>query len=115
DVRIVLEKEGTLVGTVTNGEGEPVAGATVRVLAVLDALRIEHEAVTDASGTYRIEGWAAARHVATWWQPTYAIVEAAGYAPLFLDRVPVAEPGAVARRDFVVVRGATVSGRVIEA
>lgn len=115
DVKILLEKAGVLVGTVTNVESEPIAKAKVRVMFLLDVMRIEKEAVTDATGAYRIEGWAAAPKAATWWQSTYAIVEAAGYAPLFLDRVPVAAPGGEIRRDFVVVRGATVTGRVVEA
>ena len=115
DVRIVLEKAGVLVGTVTNVESEPVAKAKVRVMYLLDVVRIEKEATSDAAGAYRIDGWAATPKAATWWQPARAIVEASGYAPLFLDRVPAAAPGAEVRRDFVVVRGATVSGRVVEA
>ncbi len=115
EVRILLEKAGVLAGRVTNVESEPVVGAKVRVMSLLDVVRIEKEATSDAAGAYRIEGWMATTKADAGWQATYAIVTAAGYAPLFLDRVATAVPGGEARRDFVVVRGATVSGRVVEA
>ncbi|HVG93700.1 MAG TPA: carboxypeptidase-like regulatory domain-containing protein [Planctomycetota bacterium] len=119
DVTIVLEAGASIVGAVTDPQGASVRGAKVRLYALLDLYRHDLETATGSDGGYRFEGVPALRGPPPPSGSGVALaleVTAEGFAPLLIalqheDMVPARE----VRRDVVLVRGARVSGRVLEA
>jgi hypothetical protein len=119
DVTIVLAPGAAIAGTVTDAEGKAVVGAKVRLFTLLDLCRRDLEATTREGGAYRIDGVPAFGGLA----PAKAVgvgtaieVTSGGFAPLLVAfNAWDLEPGQERRRDFVLVRGASLRGRIVEA
>lgn len=124
DVEIRLAAWMTLSGRVTNTASEPVGGARVTLHLLLDALTVDRTAVADANGEYRIERvspfpWAPSSNAPWVGRGTHGwvVAEADGYAPLLVDRSSMGGQRAgddPAKLDLVLVRGMTVSGKVVD-
>ncbi|MBI3845535.1 MAG: carboxypeptidase regulatory-like domain-containing protein [Planctomycetes bacterium] len=120
DVVIELDHEFAFVGKVTDKDGAPIAGAAIAWVGWLASGRLTRTATSGADGSYRLDGLPAVR------QPTpddggfssMFDVHAEGFSPLVLmavDSLHPARPRGEDRRDFVLVRGETVRGRVLDA
>jgi hypothetical protein len=101
DVRIVLARGGTLFGRVTDMAGEPVPGAQVRYVGLLDGVRVEGETVSAADGVYRVATAPGA--------PAHIAVSAEDFAPLLVSDGPFA-----GERDLVLSRGGAVRATVVD-
>jgi RNA polymerase sigma-70 factor (ECF subfamily) len=118
DVTITLDTARTVVGTVTDRERRPVAGARVRWLGLMGAARVEREAISGSDGGYRLDGvppqWTSKGFPPA--KPWWIEVRADGFAPLMLER-PMGRPmwEVESPFDLVLVRGATLRGRVLDA
>ncbi len=115
---VTLDPARTLEGTVKDRAGRPVPGALVRWLGLVGAVRVERETSSGADGGYRVEGIPSARAGSPssgggcWW----IHVRADGFAPLTVERHSDRDEGkGDARFDLVLVRGATLRGRVLDA
>ena len=102
-------RDASPTGRVADESGQPVAYAT---LAFADPGRRsegEETALTGTDGTYRVEGLR---------ETTYEVwIQAPGYAPPTADeeaRLEVPQGVVEVRHDFVLARGATVSGIVTD-
>ena len=117
DVKIVLGPARGFAGTVSDLDGHPVAGATVRWSGLMLFAQVERRAVSRADGSYRIEGITspgAAEGTGSglaWWLEA----EANGFAPLRIAGPVSPEPEGDVRRDLFLIRGATLRGRVVDA
>ena len=125
DVTIVLGACATLEGRVLGPADAPVAGARVRVSGVLPGgARFESSSVSGDGGAYRVTNLPPIARPRTSPDTSISVlVLADGYAPLLvadvLDGGPRAVPdlaeGAAIRLDLHVVRGATITGRAVDA
>ncbi|HTY42350.1 MAG TPA: carboxypeptidase regulatory-like domain-containing protein [Thermoanaerobaculia bacterium] len=97
-IRVTLERGGVITGTVVDAGGRAIPGALVRAADVA--------AVTDAQGTYRLEGVSAGLQS----------VEASAAKNLVARRGGVrVAAGAPASADLVLQPGASISGSVVDA
>ncbi|MCI0585284.1 MAG: sigma-70 family RNA polymerase sigma factor [Planctomycetes bacterium] len=117
DVRLVLDPARAFVGTVADREGRTVAGARIRWLGLLASAQVERQTVSGPDGSYRIEGIPSPRATeGTGMGLAWSLdVEAAGFAPLRIGSPVSPETEGSARHDLVLIRGATLRGRVVEA
>ncbi|HVR11822.1 MAG TPA: carboxypeptidase-like regulatory domain-containing protein, partial [Thermoanaerobaculia bacterium] len=112
-LRIELQDGGRLTGLVSDGAGQAVFGAEVRLERVAggDLGRFEQAysppAVTDAGGGFTISGLGAGTFDLT--------VTAAGYRPARRGRIEVAAGQENAPIDVVLESGSSLSGRVADA
>jgi hypothetical protein len=110
DVRLAVRRGATLTGRVLTGDGRPVEGA--RVVAHVHSWPA-HRAVTDAKGSYRIEGLPRTRPFGSNGNVVTVWVEAPGHAaepaPAFPHVASEAERGT---QDFVLREGVTLRGRL---
>lgn len=115
DVRLTLRRGRRVAGRVLTMAGEPVAGASVTALATVDAVIFATTTTSGADGAYALEG-------VPWDAPdtfgAFGLLRATkeGFAPL---RVPTFGGVGLLRgdatpRDLVLVRGATVVGKVVD-
>jgi len=104
-----LDPDATVEGTVRALDGAPVANAKIRWSSGILCVNARHESVTDEAGRYRIGGLASATWTRTRW--AHVVVDAPGFAP-FETYQPEIEDG---RFDFWLPRGASVTGRVLDA
>ncbi len=116
-LRVVLPPAGVLEGTVRDGKGEPMAGVTVRALREesagkerkltdrIQALRDmrRFRALTDGTGSFRIEGVPAGR-----WKVQ---AEKEGFAPAQVSGLELLQ-GEALRADLVLHQGGTVKVQV---
>ncbi len=118
DVVVTLPRPVALAGRVTDADRRPIEGARVRVLGVLDSCRIELDGKTDAEGRYAIVGLppVPVRGKTVLTHSGYVEASAEGFAPVFAESAFYGlEPGTTQVRDFVLTKGATLSGRVVDA
>jgi len=107
-VNRALEPGRVALGRVTDESGRPVAYATLAFADAANRAEGEETALTDVDGLYRVSGLRANRTYEVW-------ITAPGYAPPTGDeeaRLEVTGDGLEIRRDFVLARGATLSGTV---
>jgi RNA polymerase sigma factor (sigma-70 family) len=118
DVEIPLDPPRAMAGIVLDAEGRPVAGARVGWLGMLAGSRLERETTSDAEGRYRLEELPSARAMESRWPfASWDLVEAHadGFAPLVVMNEARPEANGVLTQNLVLVRGATVNGRVLDA
>ncbi len=115
---VVLRPSAVVKGRVMDMKGRPIEGASVSLYVLVGAFHTERHATTAADGAYRLEDvpTPAAR---TGFFSSRFVVDAKGYARQILDLrqelgADVA-PGAEAEVNVVLVKAATVSGRVLSA
>ncbi|MCI0589030.1 MAG: sigma-70 family RNA polymerase sigma factor [Planctomycetes bacterium] len=115
---VTLDPARTLEGSVKDRAGRPVPGARVRWLGLMGAVRVEREANSGADGGYRLDGIPSRRAAKespfghSWWVE----VRAEGFAPLMIERPFGTQASDLESPfDLVVVRGATLRGRVLDA
>lgn len=117
DVRLVLGAGLRLSGRVLTIDGEPIPGATVRVATTTDAVRLEVDTVSGADGAYAVEHLPTPADPSMLGVTSYTAVSATkeGYAPLMVPGLGRTVPGRrdVRQLDLVLIRGATVVGRVV--
>lgn len=110
DVAMTLAPAASLWGNVTDLEGAPIGGAEVRVYDLVQAVRIVRTGRSAADGSYRVDGLPALDLKGAFGQRWIEVV-ADGWAPLMLEYYRTKD----VRRDLVLVRGAKVAGRVLDA
>jgi hypothetical protein len=118
DVTLVLAPPAAVVGTVRDREAKPIPGARVRLLLLLDTMRIESEARTAADGAYRLYGPPPLTGPHAWKRmaaAAYVHAVAEGFAPLFLENALAGATSAETRLDLVLSRGSVLTGRVVDA
>ena len=111
----------SIVGRVTNTDDQPVAGATVRIHLLIDALVEERTATTDEHGAYEIGrlpplGFTQGlQHIGVG-RHGWIIAEADGYAPLLVpgDRKVAVGDDTRITIDLTLVRGLTLTGRIVD-
>lgn len=104
---MVLENGVEMFGMLQDASGEPVNGAVIWLKQGYYHTAWSKRAVTDNGGNYTFEQVAAGEY--------RAIVEAEGYMT-FEERGIFVEPGFDrVRKDFLISRGAFVTGRVVDA
>ncbi len=106
---IRLRPAATMAGQVMNLAGQPISGATVRWHCFWEGVALERKATSGADGRYRLKGLPAP---GTFRQrggegDTGVMVSAAGYAP-------VTVPVSTGDHNFVLTKGATVHGVVLD-
>lgn len=120
DVVVTLDTPRALAGTVMDIEAKPVSGARVRWRGMMSLAVLEREAVSHDDGSYRIDaipspGTGSGESREESWQVE---VLADGFAPLLIrplwTPVQAASSGDLLL-ELVLVRGARVTGRVIDA
>ncbi len=118
DVVVTVDRPYALVGRVTDMDGVPIPKARVRVLHLVETLRIEREGLTGADGAYRVEGLVPPPKAAGVYLVTQLLVEVAadGYAPLLIERgiQGKQEPGGTATLDAILNRGSSLAGKVLD-
>ena len=113
DVRVRLPSPDLLLGRVTDADVVPVAGARLRLFGLVGALRYERETTTDPKGAYRLPLPAVVGDPGLF---VFQVeVRAEGYAVLSIGGPFLPRAGRERRRDLVLVHGATLSGRVLDA
>ena len=119
EVTITLAQGIVMTGRVLDTKGEPVSGARVRALLLIDTLQHTPETMSGPDGAYRLEGLPAAETPTPgdwvgYMQAGWVEVTAEGFAPLLVNLTP---PGGAwkERRDWILARGAVVVGRVEDA
>jgi RNA polymerase sigma-70 factor (ECF subfamily) len=120
-VTIVLEDNDTLVGTVTDVEGQPIGGARVRDWGLHGGAHVENAIRAGADGSYRLPfpvadraAWQGDSESWRWWVE----VSADGFAPRVVRRMRELDPDVKTREvrlDVTLLRGSTVHGRVVDA
>jgi RNA polymerase sigma factor (sigma-70 family) len=115
---VTLDASRILEGTVLDRGGHPVPGALVRWLALMGPARVELDVSSGSDGRYRLDGLPSRRSAKeapfgeNWWME----VRAEGFAPLMIERpMTLSDAGPESPFDLVVVRGATLRGRVLDA
>jgi protocatechuate 3,4-dioxygenase beta subunit len=113
DVTVTLDASRTLTGVVMDRDATPIAGATLRWLGVLGPCRVERETRSAADGSYRLDDVPTAAAVRRSTVPMESLVEvrADGFAPAEI----VVRPLPDGRLDVVLLVGATLRGRVVDA
>jgi protocatechuate 3,4-dioxygenase beta subunit len=117
-VRVILERSRTLVGWVRDAQEKPIAGARVKLCGLLGVVKVERESTSAADGSYRIDGVVTTEAATFAGRRTWTIlVEAAGFAPLLSPASDLLKPtgSQELRFDAYLVKGVTVTGRVIDA
>ena len=112
ELEIRLDRGGTLLGRVLDGEGRPLRGVDV---VVLDPARrsddpersVEDAALSDADGEYRVDHLRAGLKRVT--------VMASGFATVTQELVRVAAGEETELADFVLQSGARIVGRTVDA
>jgi RNA polymerase sigma-70 factor (ECF subfamily) len=121
DATIVLEDDDVLVGTVTDARGDAIEGARLHGFGLHGGARLDVEATTGPDGSYRLPyptadraAWQGDSESWIWWVEATA----AGFAPRMIQRMRDLDgerPPAEVRCDFVLLRGATLRGSVVDA
>ncbi|MCC7137957.1 MAG: hypothetical protein IT460_05960 [Planctomycetes bacterium] len=119
ETTVALRPASRLVGRVTTMDLEPVADATVRAETVVDAVHYVLEARSGPDGAYVVTGLPPASGpsvVPSDWNAAVSVTKE-GFAPLFVSGLGRPVPGKPDDRtlDLVLVRGATLVGRVVDA
>jgi hypothetical protein len=117
DVRAVLSPACSLVGRVYDSEGGPIAGASVRWIDASGPLVLERSAISAEGGGYRIDGLPVDSAVELPHPFRGALrVDAEGFSPQQASVPNAQAAGALeSRLDVVLVRPATITGRVLDA
>lgn len=106
---------GTIRGRVVRADGQPIAGARVRVLMVPSPSTSMGDATTDEGGRYEITGM--------WPLPFRVAASKAGYLTTHYGERPGSEPGEAItmkpgdvreRVDFVLRRHSAIAGRMLD-
>jgi RNA polymerase sigma-70 factor (ECF subfamily) len=110
---LVLGAPCTLVGRVLDAEGAPVPHARLVATTVVESWRTRRTAESDAQGRYELARLPWGEAGASGFRCLE--VEAAGFAPLYLESaLPALAAGATASLDIVLGHGMTLDGRVLE-
>jgi len=114
DATITLQPARSMVGTVRDVEGRPVPGARIRWFGLFARSRIEREAVARSGGAYRLEELPSMDTGGS--EGHWIEVRADGFAPLVVEarHVRRGADGSL-ELDFHLLRGAILSGRVLDA
>lgn len=116
-ISIILNPAVAIEGRTLDYEGQPVAGARVRWMAVIGNVAQCKQSVTDEKGNYKIVGLPSPRGLSfAALQHHYLYADADGYAPL-RQRAPGAPADSTANLhlDLYLPKGASLAGRVIDA
>jgi RNA polymerase sigma-70 factor (ECF subfamily) len=121
DATIVLEDDDVLIGTVTDVRGDAIEGARLHGFGLHGGAQLDVEAKTGRDGSYRLPyptadraAWQGDSESWIWWVEATA----AGFAPRVVQRMRDLDserPPAEVRCDFVLRRGATLRGSVVDA
>jgi RNA polymerase sigma-70 factor (ECF subfamily) len=96
EATLVLEAPAVLAGRVADLAGNPVGGASVRVVVLADRTRVAREGVSDPLGAYRVEGIPGRGDLAS------VEATAEGRAPAMRVLDPSPEPGEERRLDLAL-------------
>jgi len=116
-----LPEAAALHGRITDRDGAPIGGARVTWRGLLSRFQLERQGGSGADGRYRVEGMPDAgtveEHLADPYASMETRIDAEGFAPLLpaYNHLPDPDPAGDYPADFVLVRGATLEGRVLEA
>lgn len=111
---LVLRPAATLGGRTLDMTGAPLPGVRVRWSVLVDGVLVTREATSAENGAYQLENLPAPRFAST------VVLEAwrEGYSTLVLTeaehRIPKPQIGDALTFDVVLVRGTTVTGRVLD-
>jgi len=103
-LHIVLERSATISGTVSDGDGSPVAEALVEIAGT--GLWPSRTTPSGADGSYRFDGLPGG---------LYALRGATETQVALLETPAEVDPGAGTRVDLVLQQGAPLQGRVVDA
>jgi hypothetical protein len=113
DVDIVLSNGGSISGTVTVSEtGEPLPGATISARGIPSST--PREAMSGENGTYTFSLLPAGLYIVEC-EPPEGFVEIVGDRVRTTKRVTVRPEEEVSGADFTFMRGASISGRVMDS
>ncbi|MFN0207760.1 MAG: sigma-70 family RNA polymerase sigma factor [Planctomycetota bacterium] len=125
--QIQLDRARVLIGTARDLKGNTIANAKITWRGLVGMTRVERQAYSGASGSFRVEEIPSYRTLSKAGEGyLYWRVEAAadGFAPLHIEYNPhrdshdepkIDNSSDEIRMDLVLVRGATLRGRVLDA